>query len=139
MVKGYSHTDIVGEIGLLYNKDEERKILGECMELWQQSSRCDPSNSGNRCGIVLLNYKNAGHCCNVLFEKCAKNGGNGHENLIKTWMKGTGESKLNCALIYGYSIQGGKLRMNSGTFNGNNMPDRMEKVFPEVFRKTRDG
>ena len=49
------------------------------------------------------------------------------------------ESTLNCALIYGYSIQNDQLRINSGTFNGNDMPDEMKKVFPEVFKKTRDG
>ena len=133
----YSHNGVVGASGLLFNEAAEKKRLEDCMDLWSRSSRSD--STGDRCGIVLLNYKNAGYCCNVLFEKCAKNGGNGHENLIKIWMKGTGESKLNCALIYGYSIQGGKLRMNSCTFNGNDMPDRMEKVFPEVFRKIRDG
>ena len=68
-----------------------------------------------------------------------ENGGDGHENLIKEYLKPTGASTLNCALIYGYSIQNGKLRMNSGTFNGNDMPDEIKAVFPEVFEKTRNG
>merc|ERR1711879_1137247 len=82
---GYKHGGTVGKSGLLYDKVTEKKILGECMDKWQQSSRCDPSSSGDRCGIVLLNYKHTGHCRNVLFEKCAQNGGDGHENLIKRW------------------------------------------------------
>ena len=36
-------------------------------------------------------------------------------------------------------MQNDQLRINSGTFNGNDMPDEMKKVFPEVFKKTRDG
>ena len=107
------------------------------MDLWSRSSRGD--STGDRCGIVLLNFRNSGHDFNILFEKHEENGGDGHENLIKQYLKKSGASTLNCALIYGYSIENGELRTNSCTFNGNDMPDRMEKVFPEVFRKTRDG
>merc|ERR1712157_453252 len=125
--------------GLLYDKVTEKKILGECMDKWQQSSRCDTSSSGDRCGIVLLNYKNTGHCRNVLFERCRVHGGDGHENLILEFLKESGSKTLNCALIYGYSIQNNDLRMNSGTFNGNDMPEEMKIAFPEIFTKTRNG
>ena len=64
-------------------------------------------------------------------------GGDGHENLIKEYLKPTGASTLNCALIYGYCVQNGELRMNSGTFNGNDMPEEFKEVFPEIFEKTR--
>ena len=68
-----------------------------------------------------------------------ENGGDGHQNLIKEYLKPTVASTLNCALIYGYCIQNGKLRMNSGTSNGNDMSDEIKAVFPEVFEKTRNG
>ena len=51
----------------------------------------------------------------------------------------TGASTLNCALIYGYCIQNGKVRMNSSTSNGNDMLDEIKAVFQEVFEKTQNG
>lgn len=82
-----------------------------------------------------MNRKNSGHCRNVLFERCASHGGKGHENAIQTYHQG----KLDCALLYGYSIKDNKLHMNSGTFNGHDMPDQMKSMFKQVFMKTRQG
>ena len=58
---------------------------------------------------------------------------------MKEYITSPGESTLNCALIYGYCIQNGKLRMNCGTSDGNDMSDEIKAVFPEVFEKTRNG
>lgn len=130
--------------GLRYDKEWEAEKLKECMDTWQKSSRCCPSScSGGRCGLVVLNRKNSGHCRNVLFERCDQCGGNGHENLIKTFTNG---GLLNCELIYGYSIKrgkldlkGGRLDLKSGTLNGNDMPDVMKDILPKVFDATREG
>ena len=81
----------------------------------EQIQRSD--STGDRSEIVLLNFRNSGHGFNILFEKREENGGDGHENLIKEYLKKSGASTLNCALIYCYSIKNGEVRMNSGTFN----------------------
>jgi len=122
--------------GLKFNKGSEAKALKECMDTWQKSSRCCPSSCGDVCGIVILNHKDSGHCRNVLFEKCSKHGGDGHDNLIQEY---TGGEQMFCKLIYGYSVQGGRLRLNSGTFNGNTMPDEMRTAMPSIFASTRRG
>merc|ERR1711920_124607 len=110
--------------------------LNDCMDTWRQSDRCCPPSCGDRCGIVIMNKKNSGHCRNVLFERCRQHGGDGHANLIKTFFSGS----VDAHLIYGYSIQGGQFRPNSWTFNTNQMPDVLkEDVLPEVFKLTRDG
>merc|ERR1712083_545763 len=109
--------------------------LNDCMDTWQQSSRCCPPSCGNRCGIVFMNKKNSGHCRNVLFEKCSQHGGNGHENLITAFAQGS----VDAHLIYGYSIKSGALHLNSGTFNSGEMFDVMKDAFKEVFKATREG
>merc|ERR1712062_33635 len=109
----------------------EMETLKQCMDTWQQSSRCCKAGcKPDRCGLVVMNLKNSGHCRNALFEMCEDHGGDGHENLIKTWTAG---QPSNCALIYGYSIKNGELRLNSGTLNGNAMPQAMKDVLPKVF------
>ena len=89
--------------------------------------------------IAVMNFANAGHCRNLLFEKRKENGGDGHENLIKEYVKPTGQSILNCALIYGYRIKNGEMTLNSCTFNGHDVPYAIRDVFPTVFEKTRSG
>ena len=83
----------MGASGLLFNKAAEKKRLEDCMDLWSRSSRSD--STGDRCGIVLLNFRNSGHGFNILFEKREENGGDGHENLIKEYLKKSGASTLN--------------------------------------------
>jgi len=133
---GYKQTVGEGSSGLVYDGEKEAGILRQCMDTWQKSSRCCDSSCGDRCGLVIMNLKSSGHCRNVLFERCAKHGGDGHENLIREY---NGDQPINCALIYGYSIQNEKIRLNSGTFNGTQMPDEMKRMLPEVFNATRAG
>merc|ERR1719210_2875423 len=125
--EGYTlgHSQSTASSGLEFNKEEEAETLKECMDTWQKSSRCCPSSCGDLCGMVILNRKDSGHCRNVLFEKCSEHGGNGHENLVEEY---TGGKPLTCSLIYGYSVQGGHLRLNSGTFNGDTMPEKMKNA-----------
>ena len=52
--------------------------------------------------------------------------------------KPTDANTWNCALIYGHCVQNGKLRMKSGTSNGNDMSDEIKIVLPEVFEKTQN-
>merc|ERR1712039_785977 len=125
-----------GRSGLHYDKASESAKLNLCMDRWQKSSRCCSSACGDLCGIVIMNRKDSGHCRNVLFERCARHGGDGHENLIKEY---TSNGRLDCELIYGYSVQGGQIHLNSGTFNGTQMPDVMKRVLPKVFEDTRGG
>ena len=103
-------------------------MLRDVMDKWQQSSRCCPELCGPRCGLVILYSKNSGHGRNVLFERCAQHGGDGHEHLIKTFSS----EPLTCKLIYGYSIkEDGKLSLNSGTFNGYAMPRGVQATIPQ--------
>merc|ERR1712187_220280 len=55
---------------------------------------------------------------------------------IKTY---TNHNRLTCALIYGYSIRNDELRLNSGTFNGHEMPEQLERQLPYIFEKTLSG
>merc|ERR1711920_191896 len=122
-------------MGFIYDKRHEALKLNDCLDTWQQSARCCGPSCGDRCGIVLMNSKTSGHCRNVLFEKCRQHGGSGHAALINEFS----QDSVNAHLIYGYSIQGGELRLNSMTFNMDQMPDVMKDVLPKVSKATRDG
>merc|ERR1712113_318384 len=101
--------------GLVFDASQETQLLWQCMDTWQQSSRCCPPGCGDRCGLVVMNQQGSGHCRNVLFERCSKHGGYGHDQLIQCYTSG---GNIDCLLLCGYSIRNGQLRLNSGTFNG---------------------
>lgn len=116
--------------GLVFDKALETQLIKNAMDTWGMSSRCC-THSGDKCGMVIINAKGSGHCKNILFEKCRQHGGNGHENLVMDYLPKGGKIEKG-VLLYGYSIQNGQFRFNSGTFHGTSAPDGLGNVIKIV-------
>lgn len=126
-----------GKSGLRYNISRETRILQDCLTTWVRSKHCCPHSCGDLCGIVLLHKWDSGRTSNLLFERCAEHGGDGHDETWETYKKESKQAAPPCALIYGYSLQDDGPHLNSGTFNGDEMPDELYEHFPSIIWKTR--
>jgi len=124
---------------LTFNKAVETQMLKNAMDEWGMSSRCcscPPHCEPGLCGIAVINQKGSGHCKNILFERCKRHGGNGHQNTLVEYTK-SGRVPAG-TLLYGYSVNAeGEFRPNSGTFNGYSAPSGLLDLIGEVRAKVK--